>query len=110
MPNKNAVSPRMFELGETAEIRNLSEPDDYLNGKECIISSYAYVHKDGKLCINVIIDGDGSWALEPWNLKKLQIVPYDGYTVTKWKDCVWQPDPTFKKDDPFGNPNIGDTI
>jgi len=86
MPNKPRprIIPSRFEIGETAVIRNLGGDDSVWNGSECIIASAAYEHPQyGKVVLNVIIDGDGTWALEPWNLKKIQNI-YDGYKKCKW--------------------------
>jgi hypothetical protein len=117
----SAKMPEKFAIGEIARIRNLESPDDIWNGSEVVVMSRAYTHpKNDMLVINVKIDEATGWAVEPWNLEKITedehdayidhryLNPngwsdthqaYDGNKVVKWSDCVWQPDPNFKRDD-----------
>jgi len=90
-PLRARVQSGKFEIGEIAVIRNLSGDDSIWNGAECVIASNAYLHPDhDKIVINVIIAGDGNWALEPWNLKRVEN-RYDGNHPASWNHCVWKP-------------------
>jgi hypothetical protein len=92
--------PRKFQLGEIVLITGLSGKDVKYNGREARITSVSYIHPtEDKIVFNVMIAGAGLYALEPWNLKKSELDPYDGNKVGKWSDCVWQPDPNFRNDD-----------
>ena len=115
----NKLTPSQFRVGDVARIKGLTAPDDIWNGTEVIIKSKPYLHKEtGCLAINIEMESTKGLALSPWNLEKITEAeydayvdhrylnpngfdetaePYDGRKVTKWKDCVWQPDPNFRK-------------
>jgi hypothetical protein len=69
------------------------------NGKDGIIKRLAYIHPDNqRITYNVFIPGVGLWAMEPWNIKKKTLEPYDGNKVISWDDprCVWRPNSKYK--------------
>jgi hypothetical protein len=92
--------PRKFTQGEIVLIHGMVGEEAIHNGKEGVIERLAYIHPDNnRIVFNVRIPGAGLWALEPWNLKKTHMDPYDGNKIMTWDDprCVWRPDPNFKK-------------
>jgi hypothetical protein len=119
--------PEKFKVGEVVRIKNLVAPDDIWNGTEAIVLSDPYTHPEHNMTIiDVQFDEITGWAIEPWNLEKISEEeydswvdenylsakrrrymdplgdgqPYDGRKVVKWSDCVWQPNPNFKRQAP----------
>jgi hypothetical protein len=93
--------PRKFTMGEIVLITGLTDADAKHNGKEGVIKRLAYLHpSNNRIVFNVHIPGAGLWALEPWNIKKTHLEPYDGNRVISWDHpgCVWRPDPNFNRD------------
>jgi len=105
----NTIHPKRFRIGEVAKLKGLDAPEHIYNGKEVLIKSNAYWHKEAKtLVINVEFEDVKGMCVTPWNLEKISeedwdamvdhryLNPnstdrYDGNDPGNWNDCVWKP-------------------
>ena len=112
------ITPGQFKIGDVARIKGILPPDERYNGMEVLIKSKPFLHgPTNTIFIKVEIDTEGDYALSPWNLEKVSQAQYDAYVdhhyldpnddsipqsqlnkPIRWDQCIWQPDPNFKRD------------